>query len=91
MSLATIETTEYVSPAKAAELINKGADLEITAHTVRRYCLNYAKNEAKKRKGDDRVTPEIKATRFGRSWQIHLSDIEGYRANRRSRGRQVAE
>lgn len=87
--MATIETTEYLTPDQAAERINHRLPEErhIEAHTVRRYCLNYEHNEQNRLKGSDRLTPEIEAIRVGRSWQIHRDEVERYRKNRKGKGR----
>lgn len=87
--MATIETTEMLTPDQAAALLNKGLPKakQISAHTIRRYCLNHETNVKQKLKEPDKHTPEIEAMRFGRSWQIKRSEIERYKKERRGKGR----
>jgi hypothetical protein len=72
MSVATIETNDYLTCVKAGKV------LKLSPDTVRRY-LNNAK-EGK--------TPALEGTQFGRDWLIHKNEIQRYKRERRGRGRQ---
>ena len=71
MTLATIETRDFLSCNEAAETLGLSAD------TIRRYCWN---REAGK-------TPYLEAMHVGRDWLIHKSEIARYKRERNGRGR----
>lgn len=71
MTVATIETTDYLSTAEAARKINQPVG------TVQRYCLNAEQGK----------TPAINGRRFGRSWFIHKDEIARYLKEKRGPGR----
>lgn len=71
MAVATIETTEYLSTAEAAEMLGLDTD------TVRRYCRNASEGR----------TPSLKGMQVGRAWLVHKDEIDRYRKERKDPGR----
>jgi hypothetical protein len=71
MTVATIETRDYLTCAKAAEALGLSAD------SIRRYCYNEKVGK----------TPFLKAIHVGRDWLIHKSEIARYKKERVGRGR----
>lgn len=69
--MATIETTEYLSTAEAADRLDLDTD------TVRRYCKN----------AEEGKTPALKGMQVGRAWLIHRNEIARYEKERRDPGR----
>jgi hypothetical protein len=71
MTLATIETRDYMNCGDAARALNLSPD------SIRRYC-----NNAKAGR-----TPFLKAMQIGREWLIHKSEVARYKRERVGRGR----
>lgn len=71
MTLATIETRDYMNCGEAAELLGLSSD------SVRRYCNNFKEGK----------TPSLKGLQIGREWLIHKSEIARYKKERNGRGR----
>lgn len=71
MTLATIDTRDYVSCSEAAD------ELGLSTDSVRKYCNN----------DKDGKTPSIKGLQIGREWLISKSEIARYKKERNGRGR----
>ena len=72
MVVATIETTDFLTCAQAAEVIG-----DVSADSLRRYCANAREGK----------TPAIQAMQVGRDWLIHRDEVARYKTERRDRGR----
>lgn len=77
MTVPTIETTDYLNCAAAAEVLG------LTAESVRVYCNNFKAGK----------TPAIEGMQFneGGQWLIHKKEIARYRKERLDRGRPRGE
>ena len=75
MSVATIETGDYVNCGQAAE------QLGLTSDSVRRYCNNSKEGKS----------PSLKGIQIGREWLIHKDEITRYQNDRQGRGRPVSD
>lgn len=71
MSVATIETRDYLTCGDAA------IALKLSADSIRRYCYNSTIGK----------TPSLEAMHVGRDWLIHKSEIARYKRERNGRGR----
>jgi hypothetical protein len=71
MSVATIETSDYLTCNEAADALG------LSAVSIRVYC-----NNAKSGK-----TPALKGMHVGRDWIIHKSEIARYKKERNDPGR----
>jgi hypothetical protein len=71
MTVATIETRDYLTCAAAADILG------LTADSIRRYCYNHQFGK----------TPSLQAMHVGRDWLIHKAEIARYKKERNGRGR----
>lgn len=71
MSVATIETSEYLTCVQAAEV------LDLSATTIRIYCNNFKAGK----------TPALEGMHVGRDWIIHKNEIARYKKERNDPGR----
>lgn len=71
MSVATIETKDYLTCGEA------GIELGLSADSVRVYCNNFPLGKS----------PAIKGIHVGHAWLIHKSEIVRYKKERNDPGR----
>lgn len=71
MTVATIETRDYLSCGAAAEVLGLSSD------SVRRYCNNTKQGR----------TPSLRGIQIGREWLIHKREIARYKRERVGKGR----
>lgn len=74
MTVATIETDDYLTTEEAAAVLGLSMD------SVRRY-LNNALTD------DPNARPKLIGTSIGRTWLIHKDEVERYQRDRKNRGR----
>ena len=71
MTLATIETNDYLNCAQA------GKALVLSPDSVRRYCNNFKEGK----------TPALEGIQVGRDWLIPKTEIARYKKERNGKGR----
>ena len=79
MAVAKIETTDYLSTAEAAALMDLAVD------SVRRYCQNHEDNQ--NQPDGNHKTPAIAGLQVGRAWLIHRKEVQRYLRERNPTGR----